>query len=90
MIYSQPVAHEIPLIERPSLFIIGSLDHNAPGRTMAPPELQPKMGQNTGLAAAFVRQMPNAQLEVIDGVGHIAHLEAEEQFNRAVREFLGK
>ena len=31
MIYSQPVAHEIPLIDRPTLFIMGANDHNAPG-----------------------------------------------------------
>ena len=31
MIYTQPVAHEIPLIDRPTLFIMGANDHNAPG-----------------------------------------------------------
>ena len=40
MIYAQPVAHEIPLIGRPTLFIMGANDHNAPGRPFAPPELR--------------------------------------------------
>jgi proline iminopeptidase len=43
IIYAQPMAREIPLIERPTLFIMGANDHNAPGRPFAPPELRAKM-----------------------------------------------
>ena len=43
MIYSQPVAHEVPLIDRPTLFIMGANDHNAPRSPFAPPELRAKM-----------------------------------------------
>ena len=35
MIYTQPVAHEIPLIDPPTLFIMGANDHNAPGALRA-------------------------------------------------------
>ncbi len=37
MIYREPVAHEIPLIALPTLFIMGADDHNAPGRPQAGP-----------------------------------------------------
>ncbi len=42
MIYSQPVAHEIALIDRPTLFIMGANDHNAPGRRSRRPNCAPK------------------------------------------------
>ena len=90
MIYTEPVVHEIPLIDRPTLFIMGGNDHNAPGRAYAPPELRPRMGQNAALARALAAQMRDARVVVFDGVGHLAHLEAEGPFNQALLGFLAK
>ena len=90
MIYSQPVAHEIPLIDRPTLFIMGANDHNAPGRPFAPPELRAKMGQNAALAQALAARMANAKVKVFEGVGHLGHLEATQPFNEALLNFLGQ
>ncbi|HEY0523277.1 MAG TPA: alpha/beta hydrolase [Stellaceae bacterium] len=90
MIYAQPVAHEIPLIERPTLFIMGSNDHNAPGRPFAPAAVRAEMGHNADLAKADAARMKDARVEVIDGVGHLVHLEAEERFNETLLGFLGK
>lgn len=88
MIYREPVAHEIALITRPTLFVMGENDHNAPGRANAPDALRDKMGHNAGLARAFAAQMPNAKIEVIPGVGHLVFLEAESAFNAALLPFL--
>jgi pimeloyl-ACP methyl ester carboxylesterase len=88
MIYAQPVVHEIPLIDRPTLFIMGANDHNAPGRPYAPPELRPKMGQNTALARALAARMANAKVKVFEGVGHLGHLEATQPFNEMLLDFL--
>ncbi len=90
MIYSQPVAHEIPLIDRPTLFIMGANDHNAPGRPFAPPELRAKMGQNAALAQALAARMANARVKVFDGVGHLGHLEATQPFNATLLSFLAQ
>jgi pimeloyl-ACP methyl ester carboxylesterase len=90
MIYSQPVAHEIPLIDRPTLFIMGANDHNAPGRPFAPPELRSKMGQNAALAQALAARMANAKVKVFDGVGHLGHLEATQPFNQTLQDFLSQ
>jgi pimeloyl-ACP methyl ester carboxylesterase len=90
MIYAQPVAHEIPLIDRPTLFIMGANDHNAPGRPYAPPELRDKMGQNAALAQSLAGRMANAKVVVFEGVGHLGHLEATERFNDTLLDFLGK
>jgi len=88
MIYTQPVAHEIPLIDRPTLFIMGGNDHNAPGRPFASPELRDKMGQNAVLAQSLAARMSNAKVVVFDGVGHLGHVEATQAFNETLLSFL--
>ncbi len=90
MIYREPVAHEIPLIGLPTLFIMGADDHNAPGRPNAPEALRPKMGQNAELARAFAAQMPDARAEVIPDTGHLVFLEAPDKFDALVLGFLAK
>jgi pimeloyl-ACP methyl ester carboxylesterase len=88
MIYREPVAHEIPLVTQPTLFVMGEDDHNAPGRPNAPEALRPKMGHNADLAKAFAARMPNAKAEVIPGVGHLVFLEAPQKFNELMLGFL--
>ncbi|MFT4121991.1 alpha/beta fold hydrolase [Bradyrhizobium sp.] len=90
MIYREPVAHEIPLITVPTLFIMGADDHNAPGRPNAPEALRARMGQNADLAKALAAKMPNARAEVIPDTGHLVFLEAPEKYNQLVRDFLGR
>jgi pimeloyl-ACP methyl ester carboxylesterase len=88
MIYREPVAHEIPLITQPTLFIMGADDHNAPGKPNAPEALRPKMGQNAELAKALSAKMPNARAEVIPGTGHLVFLEAPAKYNELLLGFL--
>lgn len=90
MIYREPVVHEIPLIEQPTLFVMGANDHNAPGRALAPPELRPRMGHNAELAKQLAARMRAARVEVLVGVGHLVHLEAMQPFNEALLRFLGE
>jgi pimeloyl-ACP methyl ester carboxylesterase len=88
MIYREPVAHEIPLLTQPTLFIMGADDHNAPGRPNAPEALRPKMGQNAELAKALAATMPDARAEVIENTGHLAFLEARQKFDALMLAFL--
>jgi pimeloyl-ACP methyl ester carboxylesterase len=90
MIYREPVAHEIPLISEPTLFIMGADDHNAPGKPNAPEALRPKMGQNAELAKALAAKKPNASAEVIANTGHLVFLEAPQKFNELMLGFLAK
>jgi pimeloyl-ACP methyl ester carboxylesterase len=90
MIYREPVAHEIPLITEPTLFIMGADDHNAPGKPNAPEALRPKMGQNAELAKALAAKMPNASAEVIPNTGHLVFLESPQKFNELMLGFLAK
>jgi pimeloyl-ACP methyl ester carboxylesterase len=88
MIYREPVVHEIPLISRPTLFIMGADDHNAPGRPNAPESLRPKMGQNAELAKTLAAKMPNARAEVIANAGHLVFLDAPAKFDELMVAFL--
>ena len=88
MIWGQPVVYEIPLVQQPVLFIMGGNDRNAPGRAYAPMELRPRMGDNARLARELASRMPNAKVEVFDGIGHLVHMEAVSRFNASVLAFL--
>ena len=88
MIYREPVAHEIPLISPPTLFIMGADDHNAPGRANAPEALRGKMGQNAELAKALAARMANARAEVIQNAGHLVFLDEPTKFNDLMLAFL--
>jgi pimeloyl-ACP methyl ester carboxylesterase len=90
LIYREPVVHEIPLIEQPTLFIMGADDHNAPGRPNAPEALRPKMGQNAELAKALAAKMPDARAEVIPNTGHLVFLEARATFDQLMLGFLSR
>ena len=90
MIYREPVAHEIPLLTQPTLFIMGADDHNAPGRPSAPEALRAKMGHNAELAQALAAKMPNARAEVIPDTGHLVFLEARAKYDELLLGFLGK
>ena len=88
MIYREPVAHEIPLIALPTLFIMGADDHNAPGKPNAPEALRAKMGQNAELAKALAARMTNGRAEVIANTGHLVFLEAPDRYRELVLGFL--
>lgn len=88
MIYREPVAHEIPLIGLPTLFIMGADDHNAPGKPNAPEALRPKMGQNADLATALAARMAHAKAEVLPDAGHLVFLDAPGKFNALMLGFL--
>jgi pimeloyl-ACP methyl ester carboxylesterase len=88
MIYREPVAHEIPLITQPTLFVMGADDHNAPGRANAPEALRAKMGQNAELAKALAAKMANGRAEVVANTGHLVFLEAPARYNELLLGFL--
>jgi pimeloyl-ACP methyl ester carboxylesterase len=90
MIYREPVAHEIPLVTQPTLFVMGARDKNAPGRPFAPQELRAKMGENAKLAQELAGRMPKGRALVFEEAGHMVHLDAEARFNDEVLGFLGQ
>ena len=89
MIYREPVAHEIPLVSQPTLFVMGADDHNAPGKANAPEALRAKMGLNAELAKTLAAKMPHGRAEVIPDTGHLVFLEAPARYNELLLGFLG-
>lgn len=87
-IWSQPVVHEIPLVQAPTLFVMGSNDRNAPGRPFAPEPLRAGMGDNAGHARSLAARMPDGRAVAFEGIGHLVHMEATERFNATVLDFL--
>ena len=90
IIYREPVAHEIPLLTQPTLFIMGARDKNAPGRPFAPPELRSRMGENARLAQDLAGRMAKGRAIVFEDAGHMVHLDAEARFNEEVLRFLAE
>jgi pimeloyl-ACP methyl ester carboxylesterase len=90
MIYRQPVRHEFFLIKPPTLLVVGLEDRTTVGRGRVPEEILKDKGRYDLLGKAAAKDIPNCQLVEIPGVGHIPHLEAPEQFHRALLDFLAK
>jgi pimeloyl-ACP methyl ester carboxylesterase len=88
MIWREPVAHEISLLQQKLLFVMGGNDHLAPGRDFAPEDLRAKMGQSVKLAQDLAAKLPNARVDVFEGIGHLPHLEAPERFHETLLRFL--
>lgn len=88
MIYEQPVVYEYPLIQRPTLLVLGQDDHTAPFANYATPEMRSTMGHVVELGKSLIKTVPHAQLVVINQAGHIPHLEQPQAFTDAVDKFL--
>ena len=70
-IWSQPVVHELPLVDKSVLFMVGTRDRTAPGRAFAKPEDRDRMGQVAERARDLAPRMRNARVETFEDVGHL-------------------
>ena len=86
-IWGQPVVDELPLIAVPTLFLVGTDDHTAPGRPYAAPADQPRMGHIADLAATLAARMPEARVKIFTA-GHLIHLQDPAGFDGALLDFL--
>jgi pimeloyl-ACP methyl ester carboxylesterase len=88
MILTQPVVYEFGDIKAETLLIIGQLDRTAIGKNLAPPEVRKSLGNYPELGRATQRAIPNANLVELHGIGHVPHIEAYDQFWKALKDFL--
>jgi len=86
--WGQPVVHELPLVDKPVLFMVGTRDRTAPGRAYAQPEDRDRMGQVAERARELALRMRNARVETFENVGHLIHLEVTEHFNTVLLRFV--
>ncbi len=88
MIAERPVVSDFPLIEAPTLLIIGQLDHTVFGRRFAPADAVKSMGDFVKLGSDVASIIPHATLVAVPNVGHVPHLESHELFMDKVLQFL--
>ena len=84
MIRTQPVAHELYRIKPPTTMIIGTLDRTAFGRAQSPANLRQFLQAIPAIAPTAARQMPNATLVSLDGLGHAPQVEDAPRFERTL------
>lgn len=80
MVHTQPVAHELGRIKPPTTVIVGTLDRTAFGRGQLPPGLRDRLRPIPAIAPEAVRQMPNATLVRMEGLGHAPQVEDPARF----------
>ena len=89
MIYEQPVLYDYPLLQPPTLLIVGQEDHVTPLSGYARPDARTKLGHVAELAQRLIKGVPNGTLIVLPDTGHIPHIERPDSFQKAVLGFLG-
>lgn len=88
MIFTQPVCYEFEYVQTPTLLIIGQLDRTALGKNFVSEEVKKTLGNYPQLGRITAEKIPNAQLAELQGVGHLPHIEAFEQFIQPLVTFL--
>lgn len=90
MIFTQPVVYEFNQLQMPTLLIIGTLDRTALGKNLVDQQTKETMGLYDQLGEKTKSAIPNAKLVELEGVGHLPHIEAFQQFITPLIEFLKK
>lgn len=88
MIYEQPVSYEFNRITVPTLLIIGQADRTVVGKALLAKEQQSQYGQYPALGRRTAQQIKSSQLVELPGVGHIPHIQAPDQYFKALAGFL--
>lgn len=88
MVYTQPVVYEFPLVQVPTLLIIGQEDRTTLGRGQVSDEVLATLGQYPELGRKTAKAIPDATLIELEQVGHIPHFEVTERFHRELLTFL--
>lgn len=88
MVFTQPVVHDFPRINVPTLLIIGTRDRTAIGKGRASAEVKPTLGRYDLLGKTTNAAIPGSKLVEIDGVGHIPQLEAWDRYLEALTDFI--
>ncbi len=88
MIYEQPVLYEFEKISCPTLLLVGQLDRTVVGKEMLPKQKQKLYGNYPVLAAKAAKKIKSSKLIILQGVGHIPHIQSISLFKNHVLDFL--
>lgn len=84
MIILQPVVYELPLLQPPTLLIVGDKDNTAIGKDLAPPALRPMLGDYKQLGDAAAAAIPHATLVHFPNFGHAPQISDPDAFHAAL------
>lgn len=84
MIYEQPVCYEFGLLKVPTVLFTGKEDKTIVGKALLSDEEKAKHGQYKILGPETAKKIPGCKLIEFDNCGHIPHIEAKEQFLKAL------
>lgn len=90
MILTQPVAYEFKEIKVPGLLIIGTRDRTALGKNLVSEDVRATMGRYDKLGEETAKEIPDAELVELEGVGHLPHIESYEAFISPLLDYLLK
>ena len=86
MIQTQPVVYEFPLLQVPTVLMIGTRDITAIGSDIAPPEVKARIGHYDVLGPQIAQQIPHAKLVEFEGLGHAPQIQQPEAFDKRLLE----
>lgn len=84
MIYTQPVVYEFPLLEVPTILMIGDKDTTAIGKDFSPPDVRARLGHYPELAQRTKAAIPGSELIEFPEAGHAPQIQEPEKFNAAL------
>jgi len=84
MIYEQPVCYEFGLIKVPTVLFTGKEDKTIVGKALLSDEEKARHGQYKILGPETAKKIPGCKLIEFDNCGHIPHIEAKDQFLKAL------
>jgi pimeloyl-ACP methyl ester carboxylesterase len=84
MLFTQPVVHEFPNIQAPTLLLIGGKDRTAPGANRASAEIAQRLGNYPELGRKTAAAIPHATLVEWPELGHSPQVEAPDRFHDAL------
>ncbi len=89
MVMTGPVIHEVDNLDVPVVLLIGDRDRTAIGRDRVDEELADRLGDYPRLSRELAARLPEAELVLFKGIGHMPHIEDETLYLNAVTRALG-
>ena len=90
MIFTQPVVYEFPLLQVPTVLMLGDADTTAIGSDIASPEVKAKIGRYRLLGKEVIKTMSHGRLIEFPGYGHAPQIENPAMFHKALLEELAR
>ena len=88
MIFTQPVCYEFADLVMPTLLVVGSLDRTPSASSGSPAEVRKTLGDYPDSGEKGGLEIPECQLEILEGIGHVPQIEAPNVLFPILLEFL--